>query len=129
MNVDETLIERIRRTLEELLRDARGVINSAALVSSEGLPIAHILPSDSEPEAFSAAVMAMINAIDSSLEMLGEKGKKILRVDVMLEGGGHLIAVPMEMGALVCQTARNPNLGLVYLVLRKYEERVRDLIR
>lgn len=120
-----SLEEKIHVVLERLVSEGRGIVAAVAIIGSEGLPIAHILPPDVDPESFAASMTTAFGAINASLSMFGGK---VSRIDIRKDDNSHLIGVPIADGFLIIQTPPNPNLGLLFLLIERYAKDLELLI-
>lgn len=113
----------IRRILSKIVNEALGTINMVIYTWRDGIPISYIAPSQSEAEFMSVAVAAAVGALDA----LGDiTNSKIKRLDIELENGEHILISTMDGSILALSTSTRPNLGLIHLVLRKYERELKE---
>ena len=116
-------------TLEDILKDLEASvpeIESAAIVSIEGLPIASALPADVDETRVAAMTAAMLSLGErASLEL----GKGELE-RVFVEGkDGFIIAMGAGTNAVLTVSARKEaKLGLIFLDMRRAADKVAAII-
>ena len=104
--------------LSKLLKDSRGFIDMAVFSTEDGLPVASRIHTDLDPGFLCAVTTAISGATISVLDVL--KSNNFNRVDITLDDGRHFLIIPYKSMFLACVTSPNPNLGLVYLIIKKY---------
>jgi len=118
--------EEVLKILHELAREAGGQVNVALCARRDGLPISWLAPSRVEAEFMSVAVAAAVGALEGLGDVVGSKVK---RIDIELSNGRHvIISVLNDRGLLAIGTSPRPNLGLIHLITRKYEEKLQGTI-
>ncbi|HDJ89977.1 MAG TPA: hypothetical protein ENG40_04715 [Thermoprotei archaeon] len=104
--------------ISNILKESRGFIDIAVISTEDGLPIASRIHSETDPGFICAVTTAISGAVISVLDVL--KSNKFDRVDITLDDGRHFLIVPYKNMFFSCVTTPNPNLGLIYLILRKH---------
>ena len=112
--------------LEEVIRASGGEIEAAIVVGEDGLSLFYSSSKSMDVDAISACATALVGALFSGLSLLDREGFE--RVDVKLDDSSHLVLVPLNGALLVVKTRPKPNIGLVYLVIEKYKERILELV-
>ena len=115
--------EEIKRTLSRIVNEALGTVNMAVYTWRDGIPISFIASSQAEAEFMSVAVAAAVGALESLGDVLNSKVK---RIDIELENGEHILITALNGSLLALSTTPKPNLGLLHLILRKYEHRIKE---
>ncbi|RLE84348.1 MAG: hypothetical protein DRJ39_03275 [Thermoprotei archaeon] len=126
-NSSKDLLTQGESILKKLVMKSRGSIEYAMVVSPEGLSLFHFLPRDVDPDSLSAATIAMVGALMSALGILGKSNYS--RLDVELGDGSHIIFSPLNDYVLVISTSKSPNLGLIYLMIDHFVEKLSQLIK
>ncbi|MCD6509984.1 MAG: hypothetical protein J7L11_06330 [Thermoprotei archaeon] len=96
--------------LRRMLAEGRGELEWIALISEKGDIIAKAGRNEIEEDVISGL---------HGIFTIGILPDNIMRVDVLLENGRHIIMTKGKHGFLVCKTRPNPNLGRIYLILRR----------
>jgi len=116
-------MDKYESLLQELVK-ATGV-EGASLVSMDGLPIASVLPPDAEEDK----VAAMSAALLSLGERVVEELKKGTLEQITIKGQGYIILTGIGQEAVLTTLAgANAKLGLVYMEIKKIQEKLRELI-
>jgi len=117
-------MDKYESLLQELVR-ATGV-EGASLVSMDGLPIASVLPPDAEEDK----VAAMSAALLSLGERVVEELKKGTLEQITIKGDqGYIILTGIGQEAVLTTLAgANAKLGLVYMEIKKIQEKLKELI-
>ena len=63
-----------------------------------------------------------VGALESLSDVLSSKVK---RIDIELEKGEHILITTFNGSMLALDTAPRPNLGLIRLILHKYEKQIK----
>lgn len=112
--------------LEKIIRASGGEIEAAIVVGEDGLSLFYSTSRSMDVDAISACTTALVGALSSGLSLLDQEGFE--RVDVKLDDSSHLVLVPLNGALLVVKTRPEPNIGLVYLIIEKYKERILELV-
>ncbi|NPB06732.1 MAG: hypothetical protein GXO03_03890 [Aquificae bacterium] len=117
-------MDKYEMLLQELVK-ASGV-EGASLVSMDGLPIASVLPPDAEEDK----VAAMSAALLSLGERVVEELKKGTLEQITIKGDqGYIILTGIGQEAVLTTLAgANAKLGLVYMEIKKIQEKLKELI-
>ncbi|NPB08477.1 MAG: hypothetical protein GXN96_06065 [Aquificae bacterium] len=117
-------MDKYESLLQELVK-ATG-IEGASLVSMDGLPIASVLPPDAEEDK----VAAMSAALLSLGERVVEELKKGSLEQITIKGDvGYIILTGIGQEAVLTTLAgSNAKLGLVYMEIKKVQEKLKELI-
>lgn len=102
-------------------------ITSSAVISTDGLPIAYLLPNNIDPDrvgAMAAALLALSNRTTSELAC-GELDQ------IMIKGkNGYTLLIQAGDQHVLCVTAReNAKLGLILLDTRRAARSVVDVLK
>jgi len=108
--------------LGEIVKKSSGEVERAVLATPDGVLIAASNPSDVDDlvAALGAAVVAGVG--DAFREYFA---KGVREVSIELEDGRVVIARDLGAAVLCLATRPKPNLGLVYLLLDRYSEKLR----
>ena len=115
--------DEVKKILTKIISEALGSINMVIYTWKDGIPISFVAPSQSEAEFMSVAVAAAVGALESLSDVLSSKVK---RIDIELENGEHILITTFNGSILAMNTAPKPNLGLIHLILRKYERQIKE---
>ena len=121
-----TEVKRGKELLDRMVRISGGEIEAAIVVGEDGLALFYSSSKPMDVDAVSACTTALIGALTSGLSLLDQEGFD--RVDVKLGDNSHLVLVPLDGVLLVVKTRANPNIGLVYLVIERFKDRILELI-
>jgi len=125
---EETVRQQVsgKNLLDRLIKISRGEIESALVISADGLPLFHSMIDEEEVNPFSAGATALVGALYSALNLLDISG--FIHMDIKLGDSSHLIIRTLNEALLVVKTVKDPNLGLIYLVIDKFVERIKDVL-
>jgi len=115
--------DEVKKILTRIISEALGTVNMVVYTWKDGIPISFVAPSQSEAEFMSVAVAAAVGALESLSDVLSSKVK---RIDIELENGDHILISTFNGSILALNTAPRPNLGLIHLILRKYEKQIKE---
>jgi len=115
--------DEVKKILTRIISEALGTVNMAVYTWKDGIPISYVAPSQSEAEFMSVAVAAAVGALESLSDVLSSKVK---RIDIELENKEHILISTFDGSILALNTAPKPNLGLIHLILRKYEKQIKE---
>ena len=117
-------IEKIHQILEDLRRYNPDV-EACALISSDGLPIASIMP----PDADEAKIAAMAAAIQGVAEKVSMELKRGAFKQVLIQGelGGVLVTNATSETAIVVVLRPKAKLGLILLDIREAIKRLAEV--
>lgn len=111
-----TKAERLSAALDEFLAVSPDV-EAAAIVSSDGLPIASALPADVEEDRLAAMSAALLTLGEKAAEGLGRGD--LAQVFVEGDTGYVVLMAAGDHAVLVCVTSRSAKVGLVLYEMRK----------
>jgi predicted regulator of Ras-like GTPase activity (Roadblock/LC7/MglB family) len=120
-----TKAERLSAALEEFLAVSPDV-DAAAIVSSDGLPIASALPMDVAEDRLAAMSAALLTLGDKAAEGLGKGDLQQVFVEgskgyvVLMSAGNHAV--------LVGVTSKQAKVGLVLFEMRKAAAEIHSLM-
>ncbi|HID66219.1 MAG TPA: hypothetical protein EYP32_05195 [Aquificaceae bacterium] len=117
-------MDKYQAVLQELIK-ASG-IEGATLVSLDGLPIASVLPPDTEEDK----VAAMSAAILSLGEKVVEELQKGNLEQITIKGNhGYIVITGIGQDAVLTTLAgENAKLGLIYIEIKKAQQQLKELI-
>ncbi len=116
-------IEEIKKILSRIVKESLGMVNAITFTWRDGIPIAFIAPNQADAEFMSVAVAVAVGSLDA----LGDAiGSKVRRIDVELENGEHVLISVLDGSLLALNTIPRPNLGLIHIILRKYEKSIKE---
>ena len=121
MSNDETLDDILRNLLASIPE-----VQSAAIVSVEGLPIASALPSDADETRIAAMTAAILSLGERAAQELG-KGT----LELVFVRGINGFIITMSAGAnavLTISTTREIKLGLVFLDTKRTCDKISKLV-
>ncbi len=116
--------EKIKQLLSRIVKDSMGIINIITFAWRDGIPVATIAPSQVEAEFMTVASAAALGSLDALGDVMGSKLK---RIDVEFENGEHVIISVLNGSFIAVSTTPNPNLGLIHLIVRKYEKELKRI--
>ncbi len=111
----------IRGILGKIIKETHDAIMSIVFAWRDGIPVSFIAPDQSQAEFLAVASAAALGSLDALGDIFGSRVK---RVDVEFENGGHVVISSIDGSFIALSTTPRPNLGLIHLVLRKYEDEV-----
>jgi len=112
--------EEEEETLEDILNDmlfSMSEVKSAAVVSNEGLPIASVLPSDTDEAKISAITAAIMTLAELATQ---EFGKGIFEQVFIRGQNGYVFTMTVgNTAVLTFSTTKNINLGLIFIETKR----------
>ena len=120
-----TKAERLSAALDEFLT-ASVDIEAAAIVSSDGLPIASALPVDVAEDRLAAMSAALLSLGEKAAEGLGRG--ELAQVFVEGEQGYVVLMAAGSQAVLVSVTSRQAKAGLVLFEMRRACERIKKVL-
>jgi predicted regulator of Ras-like GTPase activity (Roadblock/LC7/MglB family) len=125
----DTQERRVENTLKDVLRKIKASsldIESLALVSSDGLPVASLLPENMEEDKV-AAMSATITALGE--RVLDDLSKGKLNVALVQGEKGYVITAGIKnLAVLVVITNEMAKLGIVMLAVKKGVEELSKIL-
>ncbi len=122
--MSEQTEEKVKQLLSNLVKDSMGAVNIITFAWRDGIPVATIAPSQVEAEFMTVASAAALGSLDSLGDVMGSKLK---RIDVEFESGEHVIISVLNGSFIAVSTTPNPNLGLIHLIMRRYEKELKKI--
>lgn len=122
--MSEEMEKRIKEVLSKIVKDSMGIVNIVTFAWRDGIPVASVAPSQTDAEFTAVASAAALGSLDALGDVMGSKLK---RIDVEFESGEHAIISVLNGSFIALTTNSNPNLGLIHLVLRKYEKELKKV--
>jgi predicted regulator of Ras-like GTPase activity (Roadblock/LC7/MglB family) len=119
--MSEVTREQLRGVLAKIVKETHDAIVSVVFAWRDGIPVAFIAPDQPQAEFLAVASAAALGSLDALGDIFNSKVK---RVDVEFENGEHIVISSINGSFIALSTSPKPNLGLIHLVLRKYEEDV-----
>ncbi len=116
--------EKVEEMLSKIVKESMGMVNIITFAWRDGIPVAFVAPSPAEAEFMTVASAAALGSLDSLSDVMGSKLK---RIDVEFENGEHIIISVLNGSFMAVSTTPKPNLGLIHLILRKYERLIKKL--
>ena len=120
-----TKAERLSAALDEFLT-ASVDIEAAAIVSTDGLPIASALPVDVAEDRLAAMSAALLSLGEKAAEGLGRGD--LAQVFVEGEQGYVVLMAAGSQAVLVSVTSRQAKAGLVLFEMRRASERIKKVL-
>ncbi len=114
----------VEEILSKIVNDSMGMINIITFAWRDGIPVAFQAPSPAEAEFMTVASAAALGSLDSLSDVIGSKLK---RIDVEFENGEHVVISVLNGSFIAVHTTPRPNLGLIHLILRKYEHLIKKI--
>ncbi|GEM_PF-1227071 len=111
----------IRSILGKIVKETHDMVTVIVYAWRDGIPQAFLSPDQMQAEFLAVSSAAALGSLDAIGDIFGSKVK---RVDVELENGEHIIISAVNGAFVALSTIPRPNLGLVHLVLRKYEDEI-----
>lgn len=111
----------VRGVLGKIIKETHDAISSIVFAWRDGIPVSFISPEQAQAEFLAVASAAALGSLDALGDIFNSRVK---RVDVEFENGEHIVITALDGSFIALATNPRPNLGLVHLVLRKYEEEV-----
>ncbi|ABL77662.1 roadblock/LC7 domain-containing protein [Thermofilum pendens] len=121
MSADKS--DQVRGVLAKIIKETHDAIVSIVFAWRDGIPVAYVAPDQPQAEFLAVASAAALGSLDALGDIFNSKVK---RVDVEFENGEHIVISSLDGSFIALSTTPRPNLGLIHLVLRKYEE---DVVR
>ncbi|MEZ0346529.1 MAG: roadblock/LC7 domain-containing protein [Infirmifilum sp.] len=109
----------LRGILAKIIKETHDMVTSIVFAWRDGIPVSFISPDQSQAEFLSVASAAALGSLDALGDIFGSRVK---RVDVEFENGEHVIISSVDGSFIALSSITRPNLGLIHLVLRKYED-------
>uniref|UniRef100_A0A7C3WU97 Roadblock/LAMTOR2 domain-containing protein n=1 Tax=Thermofilum pendens TaxID=2269 RepID=A0A7C3WU97_THEPE len=111
----------VKSVLGKILKETHDMVTIIVYAWRDGIPQAFLAPDQMQAEFLAVSSAAALGSLDAIGDIFGSKVK---RVDVELENGEHIIISAVDGAFIALSTIPRPNLGLVHLVLRKYEDEI-----
>jgi len=111
----------VRGILGKIIKETHDAVSSIVFAWRDGIPISSIAPDQSQAEFLAVASAAALGSLDALGDIFGSR---VRRVDVEFENGEHVVISSVDGSFIALSTTPRPNLGLIHLVLRKYEDSI-----
>lgn len=111
----------VKSVLNKILEETHRMITTIVYAWRDGIPQDFLAAEQAQAEFLAVASAAALGSLDALGDIFGSKVK---RVDVEFENGEHVVISAIDGAFIALSTIPRPNLGLVHLVLRKYEDDV-----
>jgi predicted regulator of Ras-like GTPase activity (Roadblock/LC7/MglB family) len=111
----------LRGVLAKIIKETHDMVSSIVFAWRDGIPVSYISSEQPQAEFLAVASAAALGSLDALGDIFGSRVK---RVDVEFENGEHVIISTIDGSFIALSSTPRPNLGLIHLVLRKYEDEV-----
>jgi len=117
-------MNKYEEVLQELIK-ASG-IEGAAIISLDGLPIASVLPASAEEDKIAAMSAAILSLGERVVEELGKGTME----QITIKGDhGYVVITGIGQDAVLTTLAgQDSKLGLIYMEIRKAQQKLQELI-
>jgi predicted regulator of Ras-like GTPase activity (Roadblock/LC7/MglB family) len=111
----------VKGLLGKIVKETHDMVSVIVYAWRDGIPQAFLAPDQAQAEFLAVSAAAALGSLDAIGDIFGSKVK---RVDVELENGEHIVISAVDGAFVALSTIPRPNLGLIHVVLRKYEDEI-----